>query len=140
MPRIKHNLYSSRIYKIWQGMKTRCLNKNDPNYARWGARGVTLHPAWNKFEEFYLWATSNGYSDDLTIDRIDNAKSYCPENCRWTTFLVQARNKTTNKLNESMALEIRQRLSNGEKAKDLSIEFNCSPQNICDIRKNRIWK
>ena len=38
----------------------------------------------------------NGYSDDLTIDRIDNEKGYSPENCRWTTEDVQSRNKRNN--------------------------------------------
>ena len=43
---------------------------------------------------------SNGYSDDLSIDRIDNSKDYCPSNCKWSTTKEQANNKTTSRLIE----------------------------------------
>lgn len=39
---------------------------------------------------------NNGYSEELTIDRIDNSKGYSPDNCRWATNTEQQRNKTTN--------------------------------------------
>lgn len=89
----------TRLYRIWINMKTRCYNKNAPNYKKYGFKGITIHKEWiNNFKAFQEWSLSNGYADDLTIDRIDCTKGYEPSNCRWTTYKQQARNKTKNKL------------------------------------------
>lgn len=76
----------SRLYRIWSNIKSRCYNKNVRSYKDYGERGIKVCDEWlNSYEEFKLWAISNGYSDDLTIDRIDSDKDYCPNNCRWIT-------------------------------------------------------
>lgn len=88
----KHGMSHSRIYQIWSDMKQRCLNSKHKWYQSYGGRGITICDEWIDFLPFYNWAIENGYSDDLTIDRINNDGNYCPNNCRWATHKQQVHN------------------------------------------------
>lgn len=93
------NNEKERLYNIWSKMKMRCNNTNDPEYANYGGRGISVCSEWlNDYESFREWSYSNGYDDTLSIDRIDNDKGYSPDNCRWTTMLVQSNNTRVNHL------------------------------------------
>jgi hypothetical protein len=91
-----HNLSKTRIYKTWQGMKKRIFNPNDTRFANYGGRGIKICDEWLDFEKFYMWSISNGYSKNLTIDRIDNNGNYEPNNCRWVDMKTQSRNRSSN--------------------------------------------
>jgi hypothetical protein len=96
-----HGMTGTRIYKIWDAMKYRCLNENCKSYPGYGGRGITVCEEWlEDFMNFYNWAMDNGYSDDLTIDRIDNNGNYTPNNCRWATNEIQQNNLSSNVLIE----------------------------------------
>jgi hypothetical protein len=78
-------------------MKTRCLNPKASNYKWYGGRGITVCSEWLIFADFYSWALKNGYEESLELDRIDNDKGYCPENCRWITHKEQCNNRRASK-------------------------------------------
>ena len=84
---VKHNLCNTRLYGLWKAMKRRvAVNKYYKN--------VSICKEWeHDFKAFYDWAIANGYSDNLTLDRIDVNGNYEPSNCRWVTQKQQARNK-----------------------------------------------
>ena len=80
-------------------MISRCYNQNTENYKYYGGKGVVISQIWLKeggFKKFYQWAISNGYADNLSIDRINPNGNYTPENCRWVDSETQANNKTNN--------------------------------------------
>lgn len=92
----RHGKHGTRLYRIWQAVKNRCRNPNTANYKYYGGKGITYCPEWEDFESFERWALSNGYADDLSIDRIDVNGDYEPSNCRWATWKEQCNNKTSN--------------------------------------------
>lgn len=92
----------TRLYTIWCGMRQRCNNPNREAYPLYGGKGVKLCKEWEDYQAFKEWAMSNGYGDNLCIDRIDASKGYCPENCRWITASENTaranKNHTTRKV------------------------------------------
>ena len=75
----------TRLYTIWCGMRQRCSYPKHVAWKHYGGKGVKVCEEWNDYTAFKAWALANGYTDELSIDRIDPAKDYCPENCRWLT-------------------------------------------------------
>lgn len=97
----KHGKKGTRLYSIWGGMKARCYRPTHMWYKRYGGRGIRVCDEWkNDFQAFYEWAMANGYSDELTLDRIDINKGYSPDNCRWATQITQKNNRSNNVLIE----------------------------------------
>ena len=90
-----------RIMQIYYKIITRCYNKNNKDYCSYGAKGISVYQDWlDNPTHFEDWALANGYKDNLTIDRRDETKNYCPSNCRWITKEENSRWKsTTNRIN-----------------------------------------
>lgn len=93
----KHGDSNTRLYFIWQNMNDRCRRKNNKNYDNYGGRGIKVCDDWQEYSKFKVWALNNGYTNALTIDRINVNGNYEPSNCRWVTMTEQANNKRINK-------------------------------------------
>ena len=91
-----HGVSKTRLYRIWRNMKSRCLNDNVPCHSYYGGRGIGISQEWEQFEPFYKWSMENGYTERLTLDRIDNNGNYEPSNCRWVSFQAQMNNTRSN--------------------------------------------
>lgn len=95
--RTTHGGRHERLYHIWHGMKQRCERKGNNDYHNYGGRGISVCKEWrNDYSAFKEWALSNGYTDELTIERKNVDGNYCPENCAWISSKAQARNRRTS--------------------------------------------
>lgn len=95
----KHGHANTRLYIIWGSMIQRCCNPKHKAYKNYGGRGIKPCKKWlENFETFYQWAISNGYSDNLQLDRMDNNIGYQPSNCRFITAKENNRNRRCTKM------------------------------------------
>ena len=96
-----HGFAGTRIYKIYRGMISRCYEKGNTSYPRYGGRGITVCDEWRKdVRNFVKWVEGQGVTEDMigvradqvSLDRINNNKNYSPENCKFSSQKVQTRN------------------------------------------------
>ena len=90
-----HGLTKTTEYTAWKNMRNRCNRKLNHDYERYGALGITVCDRWmHSFENFFsdMGKKPKGYS----LDRINPNGNYSPENCRWTTLIIQQNNKRHN--------------------------------------------
>lgn len=92
-----HHPENERLLRIWRAILHRCYKETDEHYDYYGGRGIKVCDDWHNFETFQEWALANGYADNLTIDRLDGNKDYCPNNCSWATMTVQNNHKSDTK-------------------------------------------
>lgn len=80
-----------RLSSVYAQMLSRCAV--NPDYAS----HVTVFDEWrNDKIKFMLWSLENGFEPGLNLDRIDNTASYSPQNCRYTTDIINANNRSTS--------------------------------------------
>jgi hypothetical protein len=87
-----HGQAGTPLYRRWAEMLKRTTNANSGRYADYGGRGIGVHPEWQDSFEAFARDMAEGFSPELTLERIDNDRGYEPGNVRWATYVEQARN------------------------------------------------
>ena len=90
-PSLKHGLSSSRTYKTWTAMHSRCTNPRATGFKYYGALGIKVCKRWRLFENFL--SDMGLRPEGLTLDRINSFGNYTPKNCRWATWSQQRLNR-----------------------------------------------
>lgn len=93
------NNSNSRLHVTWANMKRRCLRPVGTEVEKYA--GVVLCDEWMDFEPFMKWSLANGYTDLLTIDRIEYSLGYSPDNCRYVDYSTQSANRRKTDKNTS---------------------------------------
>jgi len=94
-----HGLSKHPLFDIWNSMRTRCTRPNDVRYKDYGGRGIYVCERWLESPQ-HFFDDMGDRPEGGTLDRINNDGPYSPENCRWVSQKVQARNKRSNHLLE----------------------------------------
>jgi hypothetical protein len=95
-----HNLSRHPLFQRWQAMMNRCYEETNVSYRNYGERGITVCREWHDVANYIAWAEQQGWSEGLTIDRINNDLGYCPSNCRLASMTEQGNNRRNNHILE----------------------------------------
>lgn len=126
-----HGKTGTKLHNAWRAMKARCNIRSCSNFEYYGGRGIRVCEEWNRsYATFQEWAINNGYSEGLSIDRIDPNGNYEPSNCRWEDKEVQARNRRTRRTSKTGVAGVSIRLDHANTSYRVSIRANGKNINI----------
>lgn len=80
----------NKLYVRWLELRRRCRSPRQESYSN---KNIWWSDEFDTFKGFREWALSNGFKEELSLDRIDNSKGYSPENCKWATKQEQQYNR-----------------------------------------------
>ncbi len=86
----------SKTFNSWRGMMDRCYSASHVHYRYYGERGIIVCGRWHTFSLFLQ--DMGERPEGMSLDRIDGGAEYSPDNCRWSTSVTQARNRSNARL------------------------------------------
>lgn len=125
-----HGESKTPLYRVWSAMKTRCTANNSTFWKDYGGRGIKLCQEWMGWPAFRDWAIPNGYSKGLLLDRRNNNGNYEPENCRWVTSAVSARNRRDTQVDMKMAWTLQELHRQGFSPTDMAWVFGLKLKSV----------
>jgi hypothetical protein len=84
-----------RLHRVWTSILYRCNRPDNKQYKNYGGRGITICEEWKDFNQF-CFDVGQRPDNMAHLDRTDNDKGYCKENCRWASPKTNHRNKRNN--------------------------------------------
>ena len=135
-----HGMKYHLLYSVYQNMVGRCHVPGSHNYERYGARGISVCSAWRDDPSiFFKWATTSGYTKGLKLDRRDNDGNYSPDNCRWVTAKISARNRRSTKLDLPGAAVVKALALRGVPQKLIGALYGIKFGAVSDIKRGVNW-
>jgi hypothetical protein len=114
-------------------IQNRCYNKTNNRYKYYGGRGIEVCDRWLEIDnglKNFIDDMGKRPSQKYSIERIDNNKNYCPENCKWIPNEYQNKNRSN-----SIFLTFNDKT---QSVKDWSIELNINQSTIYNRLRNQL--
>lgn len=136
--RVDGNHHGSREYRIWCGMRRRCIDPKSTPYPIYGGRGISVCERWQESFANFL-ADMGPCPHGCSLDRVNPNGDYEPANCRWATKVQQAQNQRGVKLSFDIADEMRALKASGIRTVEIAKRFNVNKASVERVLNGKRW-
>ena len=136
---LRQHSYDNPLYNTWKDIKKRCTNPNRRDYKWYGGKGISFCERWRSFDNF-VEDMGDSYFSGATIDRLDNDKDYCKDNCTWSSKSKQQQNRGNVKGHWRRAEEIKDLRRKGYSQQSIADLLGMSQGTVSHILAGNIPK